>query len=148
MKVWSSALIAAVVGVASTVPNVGTAQLSVVRGCPNENAQVSVSFSGTDTNVTVARSKLDAKMAEIKSLAQEQEFTKLVVQSHNYNIGTVFNGGATGEPHFQYNATISFSVQPSEKAVDFMQLLAKKGYQANVNVNSFNNGNCAQNMER
>ncbi len=148
MKVWSSAIIAVVVGVVSTVPVVASAQLAVARSCPVENAQVSVSFSGTDTNVTAARSKLDAKMAEIKSLAQEQEFTKLVVQSHNYNIGTVFNSGTNGEVRFQYNATISFQVQPSDKAVDFMQLLAKKGYQANVNVNSFNNGSCAQNMER
>jgi hypothetical protein len=96
----------------------------------------------------VARSKLDAKMAEIKSLAQEQPFTKLVVQSHNYSISSAFNGGTNGEAHFQYNATISFAIQPSDRAVDFMQLLAKKGYQTNVNVNSYNNGSCAQNQDR
>ncbi len=132
----------------TTVPIAASAQMGVKRACPVENAQVSVSFSGTDSNVTVARSKLDAKMAEVKSLAQEQQFTKLVVQSHNYNISTVYNGGTNGEAHFQYNATISFAIQPSEKAVDFMQLLAKKGYQTNVNVNSYNNGNCMQNPER
>jgi uncharacterized protein YggE len=118
------------------------------RGCPIENAQVSVSFSGMDTNVAAARSKMDAKIAEIKAEAQEQGFVKLVMQSHNYNISTVYSGANGGEPRFQYNGSISFSLQPADKAVDFMELLAKKGYQANVNVNSFNNGNCMQGVER
>jgi hypothetical protein len=132
---------------AGVAPLAARAQVTVAR-CPVENAQVSVTFNGSDTSVTVARAKLDAKMAEVKSLAQEQQFTKLVVQSHNYNISTAFMGANGGEPHYQYNATISFAIQPSEKAVDFMQMLAKKGYQTTVNVNSYNNGMCGQNGER
>jgi uncharacterized protein YggE len=119
----------------------------MARTCPVENAQVSVSFSGMDTDVTAARAKLDAKMAEVKALAQEQQFTKLVVQSHNYTISTGYNGGNGGESHFQYSANITFLLLPADKAVDFMQLLAKKGYQTSVNVNSYNTTSCGQNLE-
>lgn len=128
--------------------SVAAAQLPVGRQCPVENAQVSVSFSGMDTDVATARSRMDAKIAEIKGLAQEQQFTKLVLQSHNYNINTSYSGGNAGELRYQYNGNISFSILPADKAVDFMQLLAKKGYQTSVNVNGYNNGNCMQNLER
>jgi hypothetical protein len=126
----------------ASVPTLAKAQVSVNHACPVENAQVSVSFNGMDTDVAVVRSKLNAKIAEIKSLAQEQQFTKLVLQSYNYNISTNYNAGSGGETHLQYNGNITFSILPADKAVDFMQLLAKKGYQASVSVNSYNTGNC------
>jgi len=148
MRFHNGALVALFVGLGAGLPTLAQAQLSVGRACPVENAQVSVSFSGMDVDVSVVRSKLDAKIAEIKSLAQEQQFTKLLVQSYNYSISTSYSGGTGGEVHFQCNGNISFSILPADKAVDFMQLLAKKGYQTNVNVSSYANGNCAQSLER
>ena len=146
---WSNAVLCGVVGCTSIgLSTAAAAQAAVNRVCPVENAQVTVSFMGTDTSVTSARAKLDAKMAEVKGLAQEQQFTKLVVQSHNYGISSNYYNGAGGELRYQYNGNISFSILPAEKAVDFMQMLAKKGYQTNVNVNSYNNGNCMQGIER
>lgn len=148
MRLPKRAVIALVVCSVAT-PALASAQASIVRTCPVENAQVTVNFSGMDSDVTAARAKLDAKMAEVKGLAQEQQFTKLVVQSHNYSISTGYNGGNAGESRYQYNGNISFVLLPAEKAVDFMQLLAKKGYQTSVNVNSYNNNaNCGQNLER
>jgi hypothetical protein len=148
MRLVTKALIVAAAWFASGGLASARAQLSTGRVCPVENAMVMVTFNGTDTSVSVARSKLDAKIAEIKGLAQEQGFTKLVMQSHNYSISTSYSGPNGSEGHFQYNGTINFSILPADKAVDFMQLLAKKGYQASVNVNSYNNGNCMEGVER
>jgi hypothetical protein len=99
-----------------------------------------------DTSVTSARAKLDAKMAEVKGLAAEQQFAKLVVQSFNYNISANFNGSY--ESRFQYNANISFAILPPERAVEFMQMLAKKGYQTSVSVNGYTNTNCARMQDK
>ncbi len=148
MRSFRRAVIAVVVCSGAGAPMVAGAQVSMARTCPVENAQVSVSFSGMDTDVTAARAKLDARMAEVKALAQEQEFTKLVVQSHNYSISSGYNGGAAGESRYQYSGSLSFVLLPADKAVDFMQLLAKKGYQTSVNVNTYNAGNCGQNLQR
>lgn len=147
MKQYRGVLCAVVACVIASVPIRLDAQPGITRAqCPVENAQVSVSFSGVDTDVAAARSKLDAKLAEIKGLAQEEQFTKFVMQSNSYNISTGYGGG--GEVHYQFNGTFTFQVLPADKALDFMQTLAKKGYQANVNVNSYNTGVCAQNSER
>ena len=120
---------------------VASAQIAQVRTCLVENAQVAVSFSGIETDITAVRSKLDAKIAELKGLAEEQQFTKLVVQSSNYSISTNYNGGAA-DTRYQFSGNVNFTILPAQRAVDFMQMLTKKGYQANVNVNAYN-GSCA-----
>jgi hypothetical protein len=145
MRYCSRAILAVVACLGAGMPALAEAQISAAGVCPVENAQVSVSFNGMDTDVSVVRSRLDAKLAEVKSLVAAQQFTKVVLQSFNYGISTNYNGG---ESHFQYNGSISFTLLPADKAVDFMELLAKKGYQASVNVNSYNNGSCAQRPER
>ena len=142
MKFYSVAVIAFVGGLSTFVATAAKAQLMVTRPCLVENAQVTINFSGMDTSVVAARAKLDGKIGEIKELGQTQPFTKFVMQSQSYNLSANYNGGNGGEQRYQYNATVSFMIQPSEKAVDFMQLLAKKGYQTSVNVNSYNNGSC------
>ncbi len=151
-SVVTAVVVAGGIALGFTAPRAAVAQITAAapRTCPIENAMVSVSFNGMETDVSTARTKVDAKMAELKALAQEEGFTKLVVQSHNLNINTNYNGGAGSDIHYQYNGSISFSVLPADKALDFMQALAKKGYQASVNVSSYNNGNgaCPQGVER
>jgi UTP:GlnB (protein PII) uridylyltransferase len=145
MKYRNGAVIAMVACLGAGFPALARAQVSASPTCPVENAQVSVSFNGTDQDVSVVRSKVDAKIAEIRALGAEQHFTKFIQQSLNYNISTNYNGG---DQHFQYSGNVSFSILPADKAADFMEILAKKGYQANLNVNSYNNGNCMRNMEK
>jgi len=136
---------AAVLVVSMALPVVARGQVAAARTCPVENAQVSVMFNGVDMDVAAVRSKLDAKVAEVKALAEEQHFTKLVLQSYNYNINANYSAGVGSEMHFQYSGNFSFVILPADRAVDFMQMLAKKGYQASVNVSSYNNaGNCNQ----
>ena len=145
MRYRYGAFIAMAACLGAGIPTPAHAQLSPTPMCPTENAQVSVSFSGSDQDVSVVRSKVDAKIAEIKALGAEQHFTKFIQQSLNYNISTNFNGG---DQHYQYNGNVSFAILPADKAADFMEILSKKGYQANLNVNSYNNGNCMRAMER
>lgn len=110
----------------------------------NETAQVSVSFNGTDKDVSVVKGKLDGKINEMKALAQDLNFTKFDVQSSNYSVNSNYSSGYGSEPQYNYSGSASFNVLPAEKATEFMVLLSKKGYQASVNVNSYNNGNCTQ----
>jgi hypothetical protein len=146
MRSYSRVILAVVACLAGTVPALASAQLSAGNTCAVENAQVSVTFTGMDLDVSVVRSKLDAKIAEVKSLVAEQSFTKNVLQSYNYSISTNNSGSET---HFQFNGSLNFSLLPAEKAVDFMALLAKRGYQTSVNVSSYNNnGNCSPHLER
>ena len=139
---------AVLVVVSTAVPVIAAAQVATARPCPVENAQVSVMFNGVDMDVAAVRTKLDAKVAEVKALAEEQHFSKLVLQSYNYNINANYNGGNGSEMHYQYSGNFSFAILPADRAVDFMQMLAKKGYQTSVNVSSYNNGNCSQGIER
>jgi len=145
MKCRSGALIAMAACLGAGIPTLAHAQVSPNPTCPVENAQVSVSFTGSDQDVSLVRSKVDARIAEIKALGAEQHFTKFIQQSLNYNISSNVSGG---EQHFQYNGNVSFSILPADKAADFMEILSKKGYQANLNVNSYNNGNCMRAMDR
>jgi hypothetical protein len=131
-----------------SVPTLAKGQLSANHGCPVESAQITVSFNGVDMDASVVKSKLDAKIAEIKAIADEQQFTKFVIQSYSYNISTNYNGGSGGEMRFQYSGSVSFSILPADKAAGFMELLAKKGYQASVSVSSYNNGSCSPSLQR
>jgi uncharacterized protein YggE len=126
-----------------TVPAMAQTHLPSTGTCQTETAQISVSFNGIEKDVTAAKATLDEKIAEVKALAAEQHFAKFDTQSFNYNINA-YNRNSGGDPQFQYTGNASFVIQPSDKAVDFMALLVKKGYRASVNVNSFNSGMCSQ----
>jgi len=128
-----------------TAPAMAQTHLPSNGTCQNETAQISVSFSGIEKDVTAAKATLDEKIAEVKALAADQHFAKFDVQSFNYNINAYNRGTAGGgDAQFQYTGNASVVSLPSDKAVDFMALLVKKGYRASVNVNSYNNGNCSQ----
>ncbi len=128
---------------AFTAPAMAQTRLPSNGTCQNETAQISVNFTGIEKDVTAAKATVDEKIAEVKALAADQHFTKFDVQSFNYNINA-YNRGTGGDAQFQYTGNASFVILPSDKAVDFMALLVKKGYRASVNVNSYNNGNCSQ----
>jgi hypothetical protein len=138
------AILAFVACLAASVPVAARGQISPSIRCQNENAQISVNFSGIEKDISVIKSKLDAKIAELKALGAEQQFSKFETQSFNYNINANYNAASGGETQFQYSGNVSFSVLPAEKAPDFMALLVKKGYQARLSVNSYNTGACAQ----
>lgn len=143
MRHCKGGLLAIMIYLGVSAPAAAQAYLATNRACPNENASLSVSFNGVDKDVSAAKSKLDAKIAEVKSLAGEEQFTKFDVQSYNYSINANYNGSYGGEMQFQYNGNATFAVLPADKAVEFMAVLAKKGYQTSVSVSSYNSGNCS-----
>lgn len=106
-----------------------------------ENAQVSINFNGTMSDVAAIKQKFEARMQEVKAAAKELNLDKFELQSMNYNINPQY-GNMSSE--FQYNGNASYTVLPASKAADLMQALIKKGFQASLNVNSYrnNNGNC------
>ncbi len=140
MRYYRAVVIAALAGLAGATP----ARAQTRQNCQNETAQISVNFNGTERDVAAAKAAVDAKTAEIKSLAEEQGFTKFEVQSHNISISSNSNRNASGDPMVQYNGNTSFTVVPADKAVDFMSLLVKRGYRVSININSYNNGSCSQ----
>jgi uncharacterized protein YggE len=110
--------------------------------CPmSETATVSINFNGFDKDIAAIKLRLDAKIDGVKALAEEQHFDKFDIQSINYNINSNYNNG-DGDSMYQYNGNASFQILPAARAFDFMAVLAKKGYHANVNVSSNRNGNC------
>ncbi len=143
MRYYRGVVVAVAACLASAVPAMAQTRLVPNGNCQNQTAQISVSFSGIEKDVTAAKATLDEKIAEVKALATDQHFEKFDVQSFNYNINA-YNRGTAGDPQFQYNGNASFIILPPDKAVDFMALLVKKGYRASVNVNSYNNGSCTQ----
>jgi uncharacterized protein YggE len=131
---------AALAGVASATPALAQTR----QNCQTETAQISVNFNGTERDVAAAKAAVDAKTAEIKSLGEDQGFTKFEMGSHNLNINSNSNRNTNGDPMVQYNGNTTFTVAPADKAVEFMSLLVKRGYRVNVNINSYNNGGCSQ----
>src|SRR5262245_39029219 len=104
-----------------------------------ETGQVGVSFN----NVMVAKldrigAEMDQKIDEITALAKQAGIARMEVQSYNYNVYPVSSGLAAGaNVPYQYNGSVSFAVEPHEKAAALMSLLAGKGYSANLNVNAY-----------
>src|SRR5579884_605092 len=77
-------------------------------GCLTENAQVSISFNGTEPDIAVIKSKFDAKIEEMKKLSQQAGIEKLDLQSMNYNINP------QGSNEYQFNGNASFMVSPAD----------------------------------
>lgn len=111
------------------------------QGCPlNENATLTIILNDADNDVTTLKDKLDREIADIERVAKDEGTTKFYVQSNNYNVGQQTYGQ---DKQYHLTGSITFKVEPSDKALGVMAILTKKGYSARANVNSFNNGfNC------
>ena len=74
------------------------------------------------------------------ALAKQTGIQKIEVQSYNYNVYPVSSGSPTapGSPvPYQYNGSVSFSIDSLAKGPDLMAVLSDKGYSANLNVNAY-----------
>jgi len=107
-----------------------------------ENSQVSVSFSGVESDPTKLQGKLDAKIAELKTIARDIKAESVFVQSTNYNVSSQ-NYGGQQSAQYQYNGSVSLTLKPQSKAEEFFVQLSKRGFQASLNVSRYaQNGNC------
>lgn len=104
-------------------------------GCMTETASVNINFNSTEPEVSAVSNKMEQKKAELEKVLAASGLTKFELQSMNYSISPVYNGGG-----FQYSGNFSYTVSPSSKAALVMAELTKKGFQPSVNVNAYRNG--------
>lgn len=113
--------------------------------CMTENASLNVSFNTVEKDIVAIKAKFDAQIVEIEKAIKDAGITNFELQSKNYGIypdnANSINSG------FRLNGNANFKITPADKAAELMTALMKKGYQANVNVNSYRNGGgyCPQN---
>ncbi len=104
-----------------------------------ENVTMSVQFNGTEGDIRTVTKHVDD--AEQKSLtyAKKLGIGEVTVTSRSYNIYPQNSNLATT---YQYNGTIGLKLPSTEKAADLIEMLAKDKIQAQLNVNSYQQGNC------
>ena len=106
-----------------------------------EQGQLGVSFNNVMvTDLKTLGSQMDRKIDDVIALAKQAGIQKIDVQSYNYNVYPV-SGGMAATPGvampYQYNGSVSFSIEPLANGPDLMALLSGKGYAANLNVNAY-----------
>ena len=124
---------------AIVLPSTAYATKAVARLMPSsthncgmtETATININFNSLENNLDEIKPKFDTKVSGILSLSKKASVT-LSIQSMSYNI-------YPNNRNYQYNGSVSYIVTPSDKALDFMSLLSKEGYMANLNVNAYNN---------
>ncbi len=111
------------------------------QDCPmRTDSQITVNFNSTESDLSKIQSKMDVRLIEAQALAKQAGIDSAELQSSSYSLYDNGTGGgcaAGANPQFQVNGSMTFKVQPPEKASDFLALLAGKGYGVSINVNSY-----------
>lgn len=103
-----------------------------------ENTSVNVSYNGMLENARSIHDLIEERNSTILKLAKEAGVEKINMQSQNYNVNyNPYHGG-----QFNYSGNANFIITPADKAMDFVDLLAKKNYQFSLNVNKHKRGAC------
>lgn len=110
-----------------------------------ETANVGFNFNGTESDPLQIKAKIDKKIDDARALAKEAGVETLEVQSYNYSVyannasGGCCEGDCAGSGSgYQMNGSVNFTVKPAAKAGGFAALLSQKGFNANFNVNAYN----------
>lgn len=141
VSVWGVTAMAA--GEDSRIPAVANLiAAKSVGGCMVETAQISISFNGMEQEVKAIQSKIDDRIKEAEKLAESLHAVTLQRQSMSYNVSSQNYGGA-GIAQYQFSGSIGFTISPANKGIELVDLLSKKGFQTNLSVNSYRNGNAA-----
>jgi uncharacterized protein YggE len=111
------------------------------RCAMQEQGQIAVSFNNVMvTDLKALGSEMDRKIDDLIALAKQAGIQKIEVQSYNYNVYPVSSGYAPTPGvaiPYQYNSSVSFTIEPLAKGPDLMALLSGKGYASNLNVNAY-----------
>jgi uncharacterized protein YggE len=117
--------------------------------CPmHDDTTVNVSFNNNnEKDISVVKALVDRKTAEVQAIAKEAGVTSLDLQSMNYSINANGNnsGGcsasedsaAPANMNYQVYGNLNFKIQPADKGTAFLEMLVKKGFNANLNVNTY-----------
>lgn len=117
--------------------------------CPmKEDSYVNVNFNNLKVDMSDAKAVLDKKIGELMALGEEAG-VKPVLQNLSYNIYSSSGGASCCEggdclsvSSYQANGSANFQMSSAAQASEFVSLLMKKGYQANLNVSAYRN--CSQ----
>jgi hypothetical protein len=99
---------------------------------------VNVNISGKESDILKIRPMMDAKIAEIETLAAEGKLGKVQLQSVNYSVNSNSSGGcgdSQADRTYQVYGNLNFEITPSEQASALAALLVEKGHNASFNVN-------------
>ncbi|MDD9900277.1 MAG: SIMPL domain-containing protein [Alphaproteobacteria bacterium] len=135
-------------------PSVSSAEMVAMRkAAPMNQAQkncalegkasVRVQFKDSSVDIEKVQEYVDTKMKSAQAQAKEAGLTSVEIQSMNYSLRTQNNNyndcskENLDKPDFRVNGSVTFEVEPREKAAAFMALLTKQGYEANLNVNAY-----------
>ncbi len=117
----------------------GDARIAPPAECSmEENVTFSVNFNGTRDKIEDVQDLLKEKSSKLDALAKKAKLEKLIITQKNYNT----NMQSTEQ--YQYNGSLSFTIKPAAKAMEFFKLLMAERYQTSINVNQYANGNCGQ----
>ncbi len=137
--------VAAVAPLKTTVADIAVAPAPTGQNCKMiETVQFGVNFSNVNVDPKAAKTFVDDKIAELRTLAADIGIEKLEVQSLNYSIyNNNYNYGGCGAAPaptpalLQLNGNISFIVDDSAKGTALMEKAGEKGYNVNFNLNAY-----------
>ncbi|HEU5046905.1 MAG TPA: SIMPL domain-containing protein [Rickettsiales bacterium] len=117
---------------------------SPTGNCLSENASISLQFNDSDADIDVIKQQFDREFSGLEKIAKDAGAEEFTMQSLNYNINAQRPYGYNNQNGGRYNLSgnASFKIAPSDKAIGVMAALVKKGYQASLNVNTYNRGGC------
>jgi hypothetical protein len=142
MKVFLMSIALVAVFAAPAYADKRTANPASMENCPmQENANVGFNFNSNTSDLDKIKGVMDQKIDEAQAMAKEAGVEKAELQNYNFSIysnaSSGCDGGGSGAGMFNYNGSANFVVTPGDKADEFMTMLQKKGFQANMNVNAY-----------
>lgn len=108
--------------------------------CMREDVSFSVNFNGARENIEDVEGILNEKTAKLNALAKKAGLDELKVTNKSYNIYE--NNNSNGDERYQYSGSLSFTIKPPGKGIEFFKLLSANRYQANLNVTQYPQSSC------
>jgi uncharacterized protein YggE len=120
-----------------------TSSPPAIPGCTmNETASIAVNINRPVESARKAKEVFDAMIASVQSHAKEQQIDTVTIQSMNYSINPNQYGNTV--TNYMLSGNVSFAVAHGDKAIALMEKLNAEGLTASLNVNAYQNGNCAR----
>ncbi len=105
------------------------------KKCLKQKATVSISFINKSDTISAAKQKADSRLLEIREIAKQAGVKKIEVQNESISINNAT--GQSGETIINVNGNSSYSIDPTEAAQKFSEMLNEKGFMVNLNIRSY-----------
>ena len=126
------------VGVVNALADVATKRSDYKPACDmKETGNLNVRWDRKEMPIAEARTYLETEMQKVKAIAADVGLNDLQIQNSNYSINTDRDRYNNTMKHF-FHGNVSFQFEDADKAAMLMEKLVDAGYQANLNVNAYN----------